>query len=84
MKIKNPKSIQQLKHTSNNAEYSINTKEWKIKHWLSRWADLFALKNTVSKMIFVFKNVLMLNIGYRNWCLHVENLYLTSAWAYTS
>ena len=28
--------------------------------FFSRWGDLFALKNTVSKMIFVFKNVLML------------------------
>lgn len=55
-----------------------------MKHWLSRWGDLFALKNTVSKMIFVFKNVLLLKIGYRNGCLHVENLYLISAWAYTS
>lgn len=46
--------------------------------------DLFALKNTTSRMTSVFKNVLMLKICYRNCCLRVENLDVISALAYKS
>lgn len=47
---------------------------WKIKYWFSSWDDLFVFKNIIFKIIFVFKNVLRLKIGYRNCCFYVENL----------
>lgn len=52
--------------------------------WLSSWDNLFALKNTTFNMTSVFKNDLMLKIGYSNCCLHVENLDHVALLAYKS
>lgn len=73
MKIQNSENIWQLKYAPNNAGYSVILRNEK-ENFDFQVKMIYLHLTIISKMISIFKNVLMLKIGYRDCYLQDENL----------